>query len=197
MMKRVLLSMWAATMAVGCVSAEDAETVGDGESQRSAEFFSQRDPRWSGDRLGDCALTIGSDGCAIAATAMALTALGVDVDPGRLNQFLEENEGYEGGCILRWWVAADFDGPGGATWVHDGVLGSPEAIKAGLDQGKKVIAESQRFAPGQHFAYIAGYDGDGAEWDDFFYYDPWDTTLVVRRVGDGWVDGGASTRVFR
>lgn len=58
-----------------------------------------------------------------------------------------------------------------------------------------MIAESQRFGIRQHFVYIAGYDGDGAEWGDS-YYDPWDMVLEVRRVGDGWVDEGASTRVF-
>lgn len=193
MWRRCLMVTVAVTLGAGCVDIEEQEFVGEEEvSVRSAQFFSQK---WYGDdKLGHCSETIAQIGCAVTATAMAMTALGADVDPATLDAYLTKNGGYDENCNIRWKVAAAMDGPGGVVYVHEWYLSSPEAIRSGLDEGKKVVVKSTRYD--QHWVYLADYDGGGDEWSDFIYWDPMDPGPQNRRVGDGWVDGGAPTRVY-
>ncbi|WAS92481.1 C39 family peptidase [Nannocystis punicea] len=185
-----------AGLTAACVDGEGEDfRAGEVEAARALQFFSQRDPSWADVQLGSCGETIGSDGCAISAIAMAMRSLGADVTPKSLNAYLQGHGGYSDGCLVYWGEAADMDGAGGVQWVHGGALASPEAIRAGLDQGKRVLVKSSRFTP--HWVFLAGYDGAGAAWDDFYYLDPYDLTATERRVGDGWVSPGASTRVYR
>jgi hypothetical protein len=58
-----------------------------------------------------------------------------------------------------------------------------------------VIATSTRSS--SHFVFITGYKGDGLDWPDFEYLDPWDQNLESRHIGDPWVKQGAGTRVFQ
>ena len=196
-MNRAVLLALGATFVGACVDVEDDGFVDDSAvSARGLQFFSQTDPSWKNDQLGRCVdETIGSAGCAITAVAMAMTSLGADVDPGTLNEYLTDHNGYAEGCLVFWAQAAEMDGAGGVEWVHTGVLGSPEALRAGLDQGKRVIAESTRYS--RHWVYIVSYDGGGDDWSDFSYWDPIDGGPIDRRIGDGWVVQGASTRVYR
>ncbi len=62
--------------------------------------FSQRDPRWRGERLGTGGSTIGRAGCLLTASAAMLATWGVDTDPHRLNQWLIANRGYVSGDLL-------------------------------------------------------------------------------------------------
>lgn len=183
--------------AMGGVNEAEYEEFGADEAvnSRGLQFFSQGDPAWANVKLGTCPETIGSAGCAITAVAMAMTSLGVEVNPRTLNDYLTNNHGYASGCLIFWGKAAEFDGSAGVGWVHIGVLGSPESLRDGLDQGKRVIVKSTRF--GEHWVFIAGYDGSGTNWDDFYYLDPMDGSPIHRRIGDAWVKQGASTRVYR
>lgn len=54
----------------------------------SIPYYSQRDSRWSSNKLGSCGSTIGSQGCAVTSTAMLLKFRGANVDPAQLNSFL-------------------------------------------------------------------------------------------------------------
>lgn len=72
--------------------------------------FSQADPQWAGDLLGSTPSSLAAEGCAVASSAMALAARGVDVDPGRLNTFLIQTpEGYTPEGWITWEKAAEFD----------------------------------------------------------------------------------------
>lgn len=195
-MKRGMLVALTATFVGACVDMEDEEVwAEENVDSRSLQFFSQRDPAWADEKLGNCAdETIGSAGCALASVAMAMTSLGIQTDPKTLNDYLVETKGYEG-CLIKWAQAAEIDGHAGVQWIHPGVLGSPEALRAGLDQGKRVIAESTRYDP--HWIYIVAYDGAGTAWSDFYYLDPYDLIPTHRRIGDGLVMPGAKTRVYR
>ncbi len=185
------------TLVVACVPVEDEDFGADtAVKPRGLQFFSQGDPAWAGDKLGDCAdETIGSAGCAITAVAMAMTSLGVDVNPKTLNDYLRNNGGYSEGCLVNWDQASKMDGPAGVQWVHAGTLASPEALRNGLDQGKRVIAKSTRFS--QHWVFIDDYDNGGTDWGDFNYLDPFDPSPTPRHIGDEWVKQGADTRVYR
>lgn len=58
-------------------------------------YFSQKDKRWSGKKLGTCNTTIGTSGCFITSLAM-LDGRTPDV----INDLLKNNGGYSGGCNL-------------------------------------------------------------------------------------------------
>lgn len=68
-------------------------------------FFSQRDGRWSSDKLGVQGPSIYSSGCALTSATMAMTYYGVDTDPGRLNRLIDEI-GYTEDYLLKWQVVA-------------------------------------------------------------------------------------------
>ena len=64
-------------------------------------LYSQRDKRWKCIKLGTCGTTIGKSGCLI-------TILGslFDYTPPRVNDLLLMNNGYLGGCLVKWAVAS-------------------------------------------------------------------------------------------
>jgi len=158
-------------------------------------FYSQRDAKWINDQLGTCRTTIGKAGCALTSAAMLLRAAGVtDVTPKTLNRWLTNHQGYLRGCEIIWERVADYDGAKGLEWVGTGSLTTPQDLKKMLDEGMLLIAFSRRFA--QHWVVIRGYEGAGNQWSDFWYWDPYDLTPVRRKIGDGWVKGGAAIRIY-
>ena len=70
--------------------------------QLPVPVFTQDDPRWSFQLLGPTYETIGQSGCAVTSAAMVLSAYGVDTDPQRLNDFLNQNGGYTPNGWLYW-----------------------------------------------------------------------------------------------
>lgn len=157
----------------------------------SIPFFSQRDPQWSSKKLGTCSVTIGSDGCAMTCVSMALSYRGANVDPAKLNSWLTSNAGYSGGCDIKWDVAARY---GGTQWMRyqgSSTLPNLQTLSADLDAGKLIIAKSNRFS--SHFVIIRGVTPDRSTG---YYWDPYDTVATQRRIGDGWVNIGTSTRVY-
>jgi hypothetical protein len=121
--------------------------------------FQQGDERWRDDPLGGMAIngTIGSDGCAVAATAMIFRSYGIDTDPQRLNWFLSAVGGFTPQGWLYWDRAA--------WWAPDRVrhiyedLPSYALIDSNLDHGNPVIVRV-RFRSGMtHFIVIAGKEG--------------------------------------
>lgn len=65
-------------------------------------YYSQKDPRWGSDRLGNTSDTMETDGCLVSATAMALGNLGFETDPGDLNKSLTAVNGYTSNGWLIW-----------------------------------------------------------------------------------------------
>lgn len=69
---------------------------------RDSVAYSQIDPRWKQDRLGRTSDTMGSDGCLVTATAMALTNLGFKTNPQDLNKRLTATDSYTKNGWLIW-----------------------------------------------------------------------------------------------
>lgn len=158
----------------------------------SVPFFSQRDAAWSRQKLGTSTSTIGSAGCAMTCVASELKFRGADVDPGKLNTWLTKNGGYSNGNLIAWDKAATYNGTRWMTYEGSGTLGSLADISSQLAQRKLIIAKSKRFS--EHFVVIRGVTPDGTQG---YYWDVYDSVVTQRRIGDGWVDIGASTRVYR
>lgn len=96
-------------------------------------MFRQGDPEWGSRALGTGS-SIGRAGCAMTATAMAISRIsGNTVNPGELDRYLDSHGGYSGNG-LNWDVAARSQGltanrPG---WSMD-------TINRNLDQGRPVV----------------------------------------------------------
>jgi hypothetical protein len=87
------------------------------------QYWSQLDSLWKNKRYGDLPkdsvlvngirvprwLTVSSDGCAMTCSAMALYALGYDTDPGRLDDWLVGNSGYDSNRVV-WPKIMDYSG---------------------------------------------------------------------------------------
>ncbi len=69
---------------------------------RDSAIYNQKDPRWSADTLGKTSDTMGSDGCLVTATSMALTNLGFQTNPKDLNQRLTKTDSYTDKGWLIW-----------------------------------------------------------------------------------------------
>ena len=73
-----------------------------GLALRDSVIYSQKDPRWAADRLGKTSDTMGSDGCLVTATSMALNKLGFQTNPKDLNQRLTSTDSYTDKGWLIW-----------------------------------------------------------------------------------------------
>lgn len=159
-------------------------------------FFSQRDSRWSANKLGTCRNdTIRSSGCAITAIASALSSIVSNMNPASLNTYLTNNSGYSGGCNVIWSKAAEIDGRYGATYVGSGTVSSVSNLKSLIDRRNFAVVRSTRFS--SHWALIIGYRNSGTKLSDFYYVDPYDTSATFRNVGDGWVSTASATRIYK
>ena len=65
-------------------------------------LYLQGDPVWGEDQLGQSVHTMGQVGCAVTSAAMIMKFYGLDTDPGRLNVFLRDHDGYDEENDLRW-----------------------------------------------------------------------------------------------
>lgn len=119
--------------------------------------FAQGDPLWGADLLGATSATVHAEGCALASAAMVLASYGIDTDPGRLNRFLTEHDGYTEQGWLYWEKAAEFV-PGRCEKAYEDDP-SHARIDWNLLRGNPVIVRI-RFPSGiTHFVVIAGKEG--------------------------------------
>ncbi len=119
--------------------------------------FAQADQRWSSDRLGPTPGSLGAEGCAVASAAMVLASYGADLDPGRLNNFLQTNSGYTDRGWLYWERASDYP-PAVAQHVYEDEA-SHFLIDWNLLRGNPVIVRL-RYPDGiTHFVVIVGKSG--------------------------------------
>lgn len=119
-------------------------------------IFRQSDVRWAKDRLGKTDASLAAEGCAVASAAMVFAAYGFDTDPGRLNQFLNEREGYVGKGWIVWEKAAEVTEGKFEKAYEDAP--SFELIDMNLRIGNPVIAKLHG-PDGTHFVVICGKDG--------------------------------------
>ncbi len=137
--------------------------------------FAQADKRWANDRLGPTPGTLGAEGCAVVSAAMVLASYGSDLDPGRLNKFLQTNEGFTERGWLYWEKASEYP-PVLAEHIYEDDA-SHFLIDWNLLQGNPVIVRL-RFPNGiTHFVVIVGKQGyeylirdPGPRYEDGLYY---------------------------
>lgn len=150
----------------------------------AAAFYSQLDPNWSAQQLGSCALTIGSDGCALTCVAMLLaweSGSGANPDPGVLNTWLSRPDiaGYSGGCYILWSVAANYDGAGTGLQFVDSVPDVPNQwsyIDNEVNAGRPVVVEVDA-SPStsnwlQHFVVVYARSGPSGQPLSYLILDP-------------------------
>ncbi|MBK7865046.1 MAG: LysM peptidoglycan-binding domain-containing protein [Archangiaceae bacterium] len=102
-------------------------------SENGVPFYRQGDARWGGRILGDDS-SIASAGCAMTATAMAISKIsGKPINPGELDAYLDRHGGYDRDNLY-WGVAAASRGLSAskATW-------SLSTIDSNLSAGKPVV----------------------------------------------------------
>ncbi len=120
------------------------------------QFF-QNDDRWGRDPLGPTDSTLGAEGCAVASAAMVLAGYGADLDPGRLNAFVQSIDGYTPQGWLYWEAAAEYP-PGLARHVYEDDP-SHYLIDRNLLVGNPVIVRVRYPSGTTHFVVIVGKRG--------------------------------------
>jgi len=148
-----LVSLWCWT---GEISPRGGIPI-PGEIVVSVPQFFQADPRWKNDLLGGTPGTLGAEGCAVSSAAMLLGFYGMDVDPGKLNRFLMEHNGFEDRAWLKWEVASEFS-HGLVEKAYEN-LPSFALIDWNLIQGNPVIIRIRRPDGITHFVVIVGKHG--------------------------------------
>jgi hypothetical protein len=88
---------------------------------------------------------------------MVLARAGADADPGRVNRFLKEHDGYEGRGWLRWETAGLFPGANLEKAYED--LPSHALMDWNLLRGNPVIVRIRRPDGITHFVVIVGKQG--------------------------------------
>lgn len=121
------------------------------------QFF-QSDPKWKNDLIGSTTSTLGAEGCAVTCAAMALKALGMETDPGRLNERLSRFGGYtERGWI--YWEKACYSAFDRVEKAFEDV-GNHEVIDRALRNGQTPIIKIQTSEGTSHFVVIVGKEKD-------------------------------------
>ena len=121
--------------------------------------FRQGDEKWHEDALGGVPEngTLGSVGCAVAATAMVFQSYGIETDPQQLNWFLTAVGGYtERGWL--YWERAAWLAPDRVRHVYED-LPSYQLIDSNLARGNPVIVRVRYSSGVTHFVVIAGKQG--------------------------------------
>jgi hypothetical protein len=83
--------------------------------------FSQKDPRWASDPLGQSGDTLASDGCVVTSVAMALGNLGFQTNPKDLNKRLMETGNYTPRGWLIWNGVSEVTGGKAQAHYYDTV----------------------------------------------------------------------------
>lgn len=119
--------------------------------------FAQGDSRWKMEELGDTTDTLGSAGCAVTSSAMVLASYGADLDPKRLNTFLQTNDGYTKEGWLYWEKAALYP-PAVAELAYEDDP-SYFLMDWNLMRGNPVIVRLRYPSGITHFVVIVGKSG--------------------------------------
>ena len=128
-----------------------------GRLELKVPLFLQGDPAWGHDQLALSVHTMGQVGCAVTSAAMVMKFYGVDTNPGKLNDFLRENGGYDENNDLQW------EGP---TAMAPALfrkayedLPSYFLIDSNLYRGNPVIVRLHLRSGWTHFVVIMGKQG--------------------------------------
>ena len=140
--------------------------------------YKQCGQSWSNNNLGTCTNSICVSGCAMTDATILLNANGVNVDPGQLNTWLKNNNGYANGCDLYWSAVTNY--PGATLSYYASAAYSLSTLKSEIDGGNPVIVKVDHRYGGtgtcNHFVVVYGYNNTGNSKSDFLVSDPGTTT---------------------
>jgi|GEM_PF-3950546 len=161
-------------------------------------FYSQNDPKWACDLLGDCSLTtLGlcpkkskkGSGCLVASLAMIYSALSDhDTNPGELNRVFVQSGEYVSGCNIQLSKVQPDETPIGAPWevAYKGHRsGLPEKmVDEEILSGNPVLAKVTFQRKGKqwpHFVVIVGKNALG----EYLIADPWSQEEELLTLNNG------------
>lgn len=138
---------------------ETDPSVGQALIMRDTVVYSQKDPQWASDRLGNTTDTLGADGCLVTATAMALTNLGFKTNPKDLNARLTATKSYTDRGWLIWdGIRRVTDGRAVATY-YDEV--DAETVQQCMRAGEYPMVQFYLPNGRSHWAMIVRHDERG------------------------------------
>ncbi|MDB2437471.1 hypothetical protein N9W89_02030 [Hellea sp.] len=144
--------------------------------------FSQKDPRWSSERLGNSSDTMGTDGCLVTATSMALANLGFVTNPSDLNARLTQTDSFTPRGWLIW------DGIRKVTAGEAEAVYHTEAsegiINSCMRQGQYPLVQFYLKSGRSHWAMITKRDGRGYHMRDPLR--PSKSALIFPRSSDSF-----------
>jgi len=134
--------------------------------------YSQQDPQWKNNKIGNSSDTIGHVGCALASVAMYASGWGFEETPQSLNKKLASTGGFYGAAIV--WDAISKFHPQiknkGITLCRDSDAPLAE-IDASLASGQPVLVEVDNSpAAGPQTHWVVLYEKKGL---DYLMLDPW------------------------
>ena len=143
-------------------SKNDAPSTGKAAvSTNGVPLYAQGDQRWGSRYLGNKNHTIRSAGCAMTSTAMTISKIGgSEINPGQLDEYLDNHGGYSGNCII-WNVAAKKIGRSATCYSYH----SKSVVDNELDAGRPVVISVKSEG---HWVCIAGRRADGT----YIIHDP-------------------------
>ena len=137
----------------------------------NVSHYLQCNQTWSNNQLGNCSnATICSDGCALVCATMILTTNGIGLDPGMLNNWLNSNNGYANGCLIKWDIAATY--PRSTTNYIGTANYSLSTMRNEIDNGNPIIINVILPNNLNHFILVKGYQNSGININDFIVLDP-------------------------
>jgi len=145
-------------------------------------LFKQCNDSWGNDVMEQD--TICEVGCLLSSVSMALNGKAIPIDsaqadPGTLNQWLQNNDGYIDGDDLVESVVPNIN-PSRIKWVapyFNNTALSPTQLKRMLQDGQSIVIAN--VLEGSHFVLVVGYDSGDVNWyvndpgfdTDYYTYD--------------------------
>lgn len=152
--------------------------------------YQQFDPRWRTINLGNTDTQLGSYGCTVCATAMALTARGVSILPDQLNAELIKNEGFTKSGLLIWSAVKPVSGNNFSIKVID--QPTHAVIDQQLEKNNPVIAKVLYKDSIWHWVLITGKEGK-----EYLVHDPLSHSEGHDRLASEYSTGIYSTRFLK
>ncbi len=140
-----------------------------GPASCAAPFFSQQDPLWRNQPLGNCkeegCNTIWNCGCALTSAAMLFNFYGADTNPGDLNACLGSKA-----CPIAWADSASQCSQGKAQWVAKKGF-SWSLLDQELNQTRHPVLLGMSKKDKTHWVLVVS--GSGSQASNYVVNDPW------------------------
>ena len=165
--------LYAVVLAFSCLLATEA--TGTPVIPYHYPLFKQCNDTWGSHLM--VTKTICAVGCLMSSTSMALNGNGINinsstpVNPGSLNTWLRNNNGYDGTNDFYEEVLPKISSPGNVVWPKDGMHKTNDlklqTVQLYLEKGRVMIANVMN---GSHFVLVTGWEQENE--DALFVNDP-------------------------